>query len=217
MLMAVLVQTPQFGMLGGVPLRSSTVLRGGVSPVGDSNYDTLPALLPASLQHAAQRAIASTNRLPPPPHYDADYWREERIALAHLAVWQAFHDYQPERGVPLEAFAYQRAVWAILDEWKRLRRHWACVAEMPVNEETGEEAEFEDPGAQEAVEEAVLCGAVREALERLPNVQRQILEWIYGEGLGEREIAQRLSMSCAWVNKQRALALARLRELLGER
>lgn len=81
-----------------------------------------PDQLPSELQKAVHRAVALTHRLAPPPGYTSSYWREERIAIANLTVWQAYLDYQHSRGDSLEGFATQCAVRAIVKEWKRLCR-----------------------------------------------------------------------------------------------
>ncbi len=76
-------------------------------------HDDPPDQLPPELQKAVHRALALTHRLAPPPGYDPSYWREERIAIANLAVWRAYSGYQPDRGVSLEGFAVRCAVRAI--------------------------------------------------------------------------------------------------------
>ncbi len=172
---------------------------------------------PPELQQAVRRAVALTHYLAPPPGYDPSYWREERIAIANLAVWRAYLDYQPDRGASLEGFAVRCAVRAIVREWERLCRQGRGVVAMPVDEETGEEMEFEDVGACEAIEENAQCGEIRAALEKLPEEQRVILELHYGLGLSEREIARQLGRCKSWVHRQLVAALEALRAMVGEK
>ena len=86
---------------------------------------------------------------------------------------------------------------------------------MPVDEETGEELEIEDPTAQAEIVEHVYCCMVREAMSQLSSQEQQILVWHYVEGLSERAIAQLLGKSKSWVHRRLVEALARLRAMLG--
>lgn len=94
---------------------------------------------------------------------------------------------------------------------------WRNVVAMPVDEETGEEIEFEDPRAQEEVEKSMLCAEIRAALEKLPEAWLAIIEWHYGQGLSEREIAQQLGRSKSWVHRRLSRALSALRAIVGEK
>jgi hypothetical protein len=118
-----------------------TLARGGGSM---TLYEEPPERLPSELQNAVRVAVALTSRLAPPAGYDGSYWREERVAIANLAVWQAYLRHQPERGIPLERFATLCAVRAIVKEWKRLKQQGQALVTMPVDEETGSFAEEVD-------------------------------------------------------------------------
>jgi len=170
---------------------------------------------PPELQRAALRAVQRTDRLTPPANYALAYWREERTAIAHIAVWQAAQEYQPDRGVSLQTYAALRAEWAILDEWKRLQRTGWCLAALPVDEETGEVIEVADPEAQALVEEYALCAQVRAAVEALPVAERRVVALHFGGGLSEHAIAGVLGVSKSWVHRRLQSALARLRADLG--
>jgi len=193
-------------------LRNRRACRGGsMTPL----HDDPPDALSSQLQRAARYAVRRTNRLTPPPNYDRVYWREERTAIAHIAVWQAAQEYQPDRCVSLETYAALRAEWAILDEWKRLQQAGWCLVSLPVNEETGEVVEIVDLEAQALVEEYALCSQVRAAVEALPAGERRVVELHFGSGLSERAIAGVLGVSKSWVHRRLQSALARLRADLG--
>lgn len=173
--------------------------------------------LPPDLQQAVRRAAAITDALCPPPHYDAVYWREEREAIARLAVWQAAQAYRERDGVSREVFAVLCAKRAIYREWRRLRTRDKDIIPIPVDEETGEEAEFVDERALAELEEGVLYRQVQEALGHLSERERQLLEWYFGDELSERAIAERLGCShmsvhrllrAAWVHLCRDLGVA---------
>lgn len=172
---------------------------------------------PPELQNAVRAAVALTHSLVPPHGYDGSYWCEERTAIANLAAWQAFLSYQPERNVPLEKFALRCAVRAIVKEWKRLCQQWRCTVSIPVDDETGEEIEFEDPNAQDEIEEQLLCNIIREAMNKLPREQLDVLELYYGTGLSEREIAHQLGRCKSWVHRCVKKALQALRAIVGQK
>jgi len=174
-----------------------------------------PADLPPDLKRAAHQAVLRTNSLPPPPSYDSHYWLEERLAIANCAVWKASRRYRRRKRKSLVAFATERAVWAIVDEWRHLRRQWRGLVAMPVDEEMGEEMEIEDPMAQAEIEAHALCCMVREAMKQLSAEEQVVLDLYYGEDMSERAIALLLGRSKSWVHRRLESALARLRAILG--
>ncbi|MFN4032491.1 MAG: RNA polymerase sigma factor [Fimbriimonadales bacterium] len=130
-------------------------------------------------------------------------------------MWQAAQAYQEQDGVSREAFAVLCAKRAIYEEWRRGRTRDKAVVSIPVDEETGEAVKFVDKGALEALWEGVLCSQVREALERLSEADRQLIEWYFEDGLSERAIAERLGCSHVAVHKRLHCAWARLCRALG--
>jgi RNA polymerase sigma factor (sigma-70 family) len=84
--------------------------------------------------------------------------------------------------------------------------------DYPCDEETGEEMEFPDEQASEEMELSVVYGEIREALMRLNEAERQLIEWHYGdEALSVREIAARLGVSKSVAHKRLQRAIVRLR------
>jgi len=178
--------------------------------------DEPPRELPHDLQSAVQKALAATYALAPPPRYDGVYWREEREAIAYVAVWQAARTYRPEVGVSREVFAVLCAKRAIYREWRRVQEWARYETEIPTDEETGEEMEFPDESALEQMELSVVYGEVRQALERLSAAERRLIGWHYGdEALTVREIAKRLGVSKSAVHQRLQQAIARLRTECG--
>lgn len=83
--------------------------------------------------------------------------------------------------------------------------------------EEQEALEVADPRAQEEIEENALCAQVREALAQLEEPHRAVVEWHYGEGLSEREIAKRLGKSKSWVHRRLEEALRKIGEFWGQK
>jgi RNA polymerase sigma factor (sigma-70 family) len=174
--------------------------------------DEPPRELPQDLQSAVKKALAATHTLAPPSRYDGVYWREEREAIACVAVWQAARNYRPEVGVSREAFAVLCAKRAIFREWRRVWEWERYETEIPIDEETGEEMEIPDESALEQMELSVVYGEVRQALERLSEAERRLIDWHYGEeALSVREIAKRLGVSKSVAHQRLQQAVARLR------
>jgi len=183
---------------------------------GAMNRDVLPALLrdlPPDLQRAVRHAVARCRPHYRPRFYACD-WLEELYHEAACAACEAWHSYDPAKGSLYD--------WGLRLIRQRLKRFsdgvWAarrCEAEWPSDEETGEALEFEDVGALEAIEEGVWCSQVRAALARLSEEDRQLVEWYFGEGLSEREIAKRLECSHMTVHRRLHRVWAHLCGALG--
>ncbi len=153
-------------------------------------YHQLLLDLPTELQRAVHEAVARCQPAFRPRLYASD-WHEELYHEAVAAALEAQATYDPAKG-SLDAWGLrvitQRLAKFCDRVWSASRNEgsWLC------DEETGEEREVEDVEALEVIEEQVLCGQVREALERLEEGDRALLEWYLGEALTERAIAVRV-------------------------
>ena len=72
-----------------------------------------------------------------PPNWSRRDWHEEMKAEAIAAAWEAEHDFDPTRGVPLPAFVHQRVLARALT---RHRREWAYA--RPYNHSSQRTAEL---------------------------------------------------------------------------
>jgi RNA polymerase sigma factor (sigma-70 family) len=168
--------------------------------------------LPLPLQRAVCEVVAECcHRAPPLYRGDGlmDLYQE-----AALAACYALQRYNPDKGSLHE--------WGCLCIRQHLTKIFAKLAAVskyevawPVDEETGEPIEFEDEGAQEQFEQHVLEAQVREALCQLEPKARQLIEWHYGDGLSERQIAHRLGCSQQAVHKRLKASVRRLRRIVG--
>ncbi len=57
---------------------------------------------------------------------------------------------------------------------------------------------------------------VRTALGALPDEQREVIQWMYFEGLSQSQIAERTGLPLGTVKSRTLLAMRRLRANLGE-
>ncbi len=169
--------------------------------------------LPPELQRAVHEAVARCKPASRPRLYASD-WHEELYHEAVAAALEAQATYDPTRG---SLYAWGKRVIA-----QRLAkfcdRVWNASwheGSWLWDEETGEAIEVEDVEALEAIEEQVLCSQMREALERLDERERELLEWYLGQGLSERAIGVRLGCSHVVVHRRLHRAWGRLCAVLG--
>ncbi len=91
----------------------------------------------------------------------------------------------------------------------------------PLEEATDEEeegtVELERLVADEELADIERRYLVRRAVEKLPELQRKVIEWLFWEDLSLTEIAKLLSVSVTYVSYLRKQALANLGRLLGLR
>ncbi len=136
--------------------------------------------LPTELQRAVQEAVARCQPAFRPRLYASD-WHEELYHEAVAGALEAQATYAPAKG-SLYAWGLrvitQRLAKFCDKVWNASRSEcsWLC------DEDTGEAIAVEDVGAFEAIEEQVLCGQVREALERLDEGGSGVVGVVYRGG-----------------------------------
>ncbi len=129
-------------------------------------YDPLGDLTP-ELQKAARAAVRYACQHFCPSAYTPDYWRDECLQIAGVAVWYASRHYKPDYGVSLTTYAYICALRALKKEYGHITHLYQHEAPWPTNPETGEELEVVDVNAQETIEWAVWRGELLTALAKL--------------------------------------------------
>ena len=141
---------------------------------------------------------------------------ESVVAAALLALVRVAPLFDPGRGCRPSTFLGPVLVNACRDEWRRQRR---VAREVPLYVVTaeGEEMERPDlPAVEPVAEERVLAREVREAVERLPERERLIVERRYGLRNGEpataREVGEVVGLSQQRVAQIGAKAESRLRK-----
>ena len=132
---------------------------------------------------------------------------EEVTQDVFQAVWQSAGSFHPNSSFPawLIGIARHRAIDAT-----RSRRYRARAREEAFDEQIARHV-----GTTEAPADAILMRhAVRAALDKLPQSQRQTLDLAYYNGLTCREIAVRLGEPVGTVKSRMRLGLSRMREIL---
>lgn len=178
-------------------------------------YDPLGDLMP-ELQKAARAAVRYACQHFCPSVYTSDYWRDECLQVAGVAVWHASRHYKPDYGVSLTTYAYICALRALKKEYEHITHLYQHEAPWPTNPETGEELEVVDVNAQETLEWAVWRGELQTALARLSPHDYRLVEQVWIEGRSQMEVAQEMGVSQATLSRRLARLKAQLRHWLGD-
>jgi RNA polymerase sigma-70 factor (ECF subfamily) len=143
------------------------------------------------------------------------YWntgsREEAEDLAEEVFTRcliSIKSYNPKRG-PFRAWVFRIAHNLVVDYHRRRSRR--------PQEEIREGVENGSPSAQERLEEKEKASALREILQELPTMQRQVIIMKYFAEMGNREVSMALGRSEGAVNAIQHRALRNLGKKLEER
>jgi RNA polymerase sigma factor (sigma-70 family) len=147
------------------------------------------------------RCIWQARRWRVPPRWALADWNEELQAAAAVAAWQAVCNFDPGRGLPLDAYIRSRVMFHLLD---RYREEWAYARRLSL---AGPSPEPESRKEFDPIE-------LREALSRLADRDRKLLTLLFANGKSEAEVAEDLGISQQAVSKRKLAVLHRLRRLL---
>lgn len=152
-----------------------------------------------------RRCLSRIRRWKIPPGWSRRDWQEEMNAETFLVAIEATREFDPTRGVPWEAFLYQRILRSAL---ARYRREWShAIRRSPKTElEPRHESEREEGPSQEPVVTALF-----DLLQQLPGSDRLLIESIYWEGKSEASLGRCLGISQQAVNRRKLSILRSLR------
>jgi RNA polymerase sigma-70 factor (ECF subfamily) len=125
---------------------------------------------------------------------------EDVVAETFLRAWAGIERYR-DTGAPFIAWLHGIARHVLADELAR-RRRVESRAEPPEHSR--------EPSVDERL-------TLAQAMDRLPQEQRQVLELKFLVGLTNSEVAAALGKTTGAVNAKQWRALAALRQILGER
>lgn len=124
-------------------------------------------------------------------------------------AWQSAGRYDPERGSP-EAWISTRARNRAIDRIRSIRRRGESFG-APLNESL--KPIGENP-SQTVAERAVERRVIWDALERLSESQREVIELAYFGGFTQTEIAEQLKLPLGTVKTRIRQGIERLREVV---
>lgn len=154
-----------------------------------------------------------------PPNWSVADWREEIRAHGLAAACEASSDFDGSRGVPLDAFVYQRV---IARAYTRFRQEWAyglrCISETyEVVTDGGRvslPSESRVQRRESSVEPDPAYQALRDALGSLSESNHQLIMQLFWEGQTEANIAEGLGISHQAVSKRKWAVIQKLRTWL---
>lgn len=178
----------------------------------------MPTLL-SELEPLVERVVKEfLRRYAAPPRYDRAEWRAECYGEAWRCLVCALRTYKPERGA-LHGYLY-RALHNHLSDFRKREWRWQCQGcvslDAPIEHEDGETPSWEWTHPDSVELETTLCEqvAVKQALAALPAVDRQLVQWVWIEGLSHADAAVQLGVSRQAVTKRLARVRAWLQQQL---
>ncbi|MCS7265113.1 MAG: sigma-70 family RNA polymerase sigma factor [Armatimonadetes bacterium] len=148
-----------------------------------------------------------------PKNFTLSEWREELIQTGWVAAVEAMEIFDEGYQVPLELFVRQRI-------WNALKALWRAEQErnskaLSLEELSAcEDLDWQEWIAEPEREQAIDRFLVREALQKLPERERWVIERLFWDGETLDEVAKELGVSIVWVHKLKEKAIRRLREIL---
>jgi RNA polymerase sigma-70 factor (ECF subfamily) len=132
---------------------------------------------------------------------------EELVQETFVRLWQSAGRYDPQRG-PVAGFVFTIARRLAIDLHRR-------PSSRPFAELEASQGGGPDPG--EGLDRLLVGLQVRDALDSLPDGQREVLELLYLQDLTQRQVADRVGVPLGTVKTRAFYGLRALKEALTER
>lgn len=152
---------------------------------------------------------------------------DDLFSAALIGLIDAVDRFEPDRGVPFEAYASLRIRGAIVDELRRADERGrgqhaddtpkAISLDLLVEDEWQAFLGRADDAIEEAFEREDLAARLKRALSTLPPRQREVLARYYGDELTLREAGVRMGISEARACQLHGRAIFNLRRALAVR
>lgn len=137
---------------------------------------------------------------------------EELLQEVFLRMWRQARNYSDQRGTFVTWLLSITHNMAIDEIRKRNRRPQRADSADPVL--LLENQTNNDPSVEQSVLLSSLRDEIVEAMQSLPDAQRQSLEMAYFQGLTQREIAEQLDEPLGTIKTRMRLGMRKLREYL---
>lgn len=134
---------------------------------------------------------------------------QEIVAESFIKIWNHAELFKPRRG-KFSSWFFRIVHNLAVDELRRTRGH--PKLQLHVVDEYLTSAPGDAP--EEELLRKIDQVAVRAALDRLPETQRQVIEMAYLEGTTRREIARQLSLPLGTVQTRARMGMLRLAQIL---
>lgn len=165
------------------------------------------------LDSATQSGLRRARSWRVPPNWSRSDWFEELTAVGTAAAWQAFCEFDPERGIALAAFGYCRIISRCLARYRKEWRYALHLAPSVSHEnETATFKSFDSTAASARAEEPRCSNDhLRGAVGALPPEQRRLIEQLFWEKRTETEVANTMRMHQSTISRRKRTILKVLR------
>ena len=158
-----------------------------------------------------------------PPNWSVIDWLEEVKEVLCVATLEAKADFDPARGIPFDAFLFQRGLARVLTRYRQewtygLRFHSPCSERSATGEVNSRHPaisnlpEIADPASDE--EDRTDCEALAEAVAALPEPSRRLILRLFYEERPEREVAEEFGISQPAISQRKQAVLRELRRAM---
>lgn len=130
-----------------------------------------------------------------------------------VGLIEAVEKFDPSLGVAFSLYAVHRIRGRMLDFLRREGRIDTPCVDVDYVEQAVEVADL-SPTVQEQVEIHEMIGRLRQAMERLPQNERAVLEGIYIDGGEAKNVAQKLEVSVSHIYRLQKQGIKRIRGML---
>ncbi|MBI4472960.1 MAG: sigma-70 family RNA polymerase sigma factor [Acidobacteria bacterium] len=148
-----------------------------------------------------------------PPNWSTPDWQDECKAMACAAAWQAMCHFDPQRGVPLVAFLYERALASC---YTRYRQEWSyacrCIGEIAQSGDldSDELSWVRRTGYScQSVQHSLTLDTeeVQRAVSRLAERDQALIHQLYWEGKTEQCLGREYGVTQQAVSKRKRAIL----------
>jgi DNA-directed RNA polymerase specialized sigma24 family protein len=161
------------------------------------------------LSAALRRAFCRVLSWRIPPNGSAHDWFDEVKAMTAAACCKAELDYDFERGVPLSAFLYQRALTCART---RYRQEWAYALHF-MQEDGAKRYDVATPRTS-LPEVCPPDDSLRCALLELPFTDQWLVRQLFWNSVSQDKVARSLKITQQAVSKRKRKIIRKLRQLL---
>ena len=130
-----------------------------------------------------------------------------------VGLIEAVEKFDPSLGVAFSLYAVHRIRGRMLDFLRREGRIDTPCVDVDYVEQAVEVADL-SPTVQEQVEIHEMIGRLRQAMERLPQNERAVLEGIYIDSEEAKNVAQKLEVSVSHIYRLQKQGIKRIRGML---
>jgi len=150
-----------------------------------------------------------------PPNWCIADWFDEVAAVATGAAWEAQRQFDPARGVPIDAFVHSRVLARTLT---RYRQEWGfgtrCVSDPAESRERTDHLEFDQ--VLDSLGDNLEFEEILQAVTELSEQSRWLIQQLFWAGRTEVEIGRELGISQQAIAKRKRSVLNALRKHLVE-